>query len=128
MLILRKDQLDAVRQDAFAQLENELVHHLLTNFPGPAAAVGGEPEMRAFVRRGMAEAARHAIDTAGAITVFVELRLQFGERFERSPDRAWAANILAHPRLPGYVKVGAIRDRFAERTGGRVLVSFPTRT
>ena len=122
MFVVRKQYFDSISQSAFARLENELIAHLLTNYPAPSAAIGDDVAVRAFVRRGMERAAANDIATAGAITAFVELLVQFGEKFERSPDRIWAANILAHPVLPGYIKVGAIRDRFAERTGGRVLI------
>jgi len=122
MFVIRNTYLDGIREARLARLETELVTHLLTNLPGPSAVLGDEPEVRSFVRRGMAQAAGHGIDTPGGIAVFLELLVQYGERFERSPDRVWASNILAHPVLPGYVKVGAIRDRFAERTGGRVLI------
>ena len=48
-----------------------------------------------------------------AVAVLIELMLDYGEGFEKSPDRDWAMKFLEHPELPAPVKVGVIRDRFA---------------
>jgi hypothetical protein len=122
VFVVRQAHLDAIRRAAFADLEVRILAYLLAHYPGGCAAIGDKAAVRAFVRRGMDRAIACNLDTAGAITVFFELLVQFGEQFERSPDRVWAMNILSHPTLPGYVKVGAIRDRFDETTGGRILL------
>jgi len=82
-------------------------------------------ELHEFVDRSVRAAVAMGIDTEGAMGVLAELRLVYGESFERAPDRAWIRNILAHRRLPGYVKIEAIQDRLSEKTAGRVLVPFP---
>src|SRR5262245_60840238 len=124
MLLVRERQLAAF-QDAMrdAYVEGAL-NYLLLHYPEPSAALGGASEVRAFVCRGMQRASRFGVDTDGAITVLLELWIQFGENFERSPLRAWTANILSHPELPGTAKAGVISDRHTELTGGCVMVSF----
>jgi hypothetical protein len=82
----------------------------------------GEAGTRELTDRTLRAAANHGIENSGGILVLLDLQLQYGERFERSPDAEWARNMLAHPSLPGHIKMAAIQDRFDARTGGRKLV------
>ena len=124
MLTIRDSQFTAFRQAAADAFAEKALKHLLLHYPEPSAALGGAGEVRAFVLRGIQRAAQSGVDTDGAVTALLELWIQFGEHFERSPLRAWAANILSHPTLPGTVKAEVIRDRHIELTGGCVLVSY----
>jgi hypothetical protein len=124
MLVIRDAQLAALRQLAIDRFAADLVKHLLRHFPAPSARVGGEPEVREFVRKAIERAARYGIETTGSITVFAELLLQYGENFERSPLRSWIAKMLSNQALPGDAKIEAIRDRINEQTGGRTIVPF----
>ena len=124
MLIIRDSQAASLGEAAADRYANDAVNHLLLHFPQPSAALGGAAAVRAFVLRGIQRAAQFGVDTRGAVTVLLELWIQFGENFERSPLRVWTGNILAHPTLPGAAKAEAIRDRHAELTGGCVVVSY----
>jgi hypothetical protein len=124
VLVIRDVQLAEMRQKAAERFASDLLKHLLENYPQQCKAVGAAEDVRGFVRRGIARAMKHGIEYEGAITVFLELLIQFGENFERSPVREFARNILAHPVLPGDAKVNAIRDRHEEKMQGRILVPF----
>lgn len=124
MLTLRETQLSAFRQSAIEGFAADAVNHLLTHFPAPSAVLGGEPAVRQLVQRGIARGSHFGLDTTGALLVMLELWIQFGENFERSPLREFTGNILAHPQLPGEAKAGLIRDRHHELTGGCVVVSY----
>jgi hypothetical protein len=76
------------------------------------------------VERGVDKASTLNVNTAAAITALLELWLQFGSNFERSPARTWTMNILSHPELPGVTKVDVIRDRHLQLTGGCVMVVY----
>jgi hypothetical protein len=122
MLTIRDSQLEALRQVRIQLFVDDMVAYLSGEYPTHCARLG-PVKMRAFVERSI-EAAEHLrIVTAGSVGVLTELRLVYGERLERAPDREWARNILAHPALPDYIRVGAVQDRLSERTGGRVLVA-----
>jgi hypothetical protein len=124
MLVIRDAQFADMARKAVEDFRSGLVKHLLDNYPQSCGAMGGEKGVRAFVQRGIDRAKRHGIEHGGAITILLELFIQFGENFERSPVREVARNILAHPSLPDDAKVGAIRDRHDEHTRGRILVAF----
>jgi hypothetical protein len=124
MITIRDTQVAAFRQSAIDAYALDAAKHLLTNFPGPSAALGGETGVRAFVQRGIERGRQSGVETEGAVTVLLELWIQFGENFERSPLREFTKNILAHPTLPGDAKADLIRGRHEELTGGCVVVPY----
>jgi len=123
VLQIRETQLHAFRNVLLERFIENTVNHLLEHFPDPcASAVGGRAGVRAFVTRGIDKASGLNVTTTTAVTALLELWLQFGENFERSPIQVWTTNILSHPELPGTTKVDVIRDRHLELTGGCVMV------
>jgi hypothetical protein len=123
VLVIRESQLAQLRRVRIQHFVDAMVEYLTGEYPTQCAALGAR-EVRAFIERTIAAGARIGVDTEGAIGVLTELRLVYGEQFERAPDREWALNILAHQRLPGYIKVEAVQNRLSEKTGGRSLVEF----
>ena len=124
MLTIREAQSAVLREKAIRSFEEDLARHLIKHFPSPSAALGGEAEMHDFVRRAIDRAGGYGIRTPGSVTVYAELTLQFGEKFERNPQRAWIVKMLSNSDLPGEIRIEAIRERIEEQTGGRVLVVF----
>lgn len=120
-LTIRNAQLSMFRQLRIAGFVDNLLSYLAGEYPRHADRLGTEG-LRELVERSIEAAAMLGIHLEGAIGAFIELRLLYGEDLERAPDREWARNILAHPTLPDYIKVGAVQDRLSERAGGRVLV------
>lgn len=127
MLTIRNAQLGDLRQFAVNRFVDHVTMHLAVEFPRHYSSLG-EDGAREFVQRVIRIGAGCEVTTMGAVAVLVELLLQFGERFERSPDSVWANNVLATSTLPDYLRVEAIRQRLSLGTGGRVLVpvSEPT--
>lgn len=81
----------------------------------------GADGLRALIRRARVAGQEFRIEGAGALAVWTELWLLFGDGLRRSPDRAWAERILRHEMLPDYVRVDQVRERLTSRTGGRVV-------
>jgi hypothetical protein len=121
MLTIRDAQLEIFRGARVEGFIRSLVAYLTGEYPAHCARLGSDGT-RAMVERSLEAARPLGIRNEGALGVFVELRLVYGDNLERAPDREWARNILAHRTLPDYIKVGAVQDRLSERTGGRVLV------
>jgi hypothetical protein len=124
MLTIRAAQIAALAQSATDRFTANASEYLTVHFPGAAAKLGGLPGVWMFVQRGIHKARGFGVVTEGAVTVLLELWIQFGEDFERSPLRAFARNILANPDLPGSAKAELIRDRHQEMTGGCVMVPY----
>ncbi|HEU5402694.1 MAG TPA: hypothetical protein VFU86_15135 [Terriglobales bacterium] len=124
MLTIRQEQLAILQNHAASEYLQRMVEHLLEEFPENCKALGGRAQVEAFAKRALAGAQRHGVTTKGPCLTFVELVLQYGDDFERSPIREWIHNILAHPVLPGDAKVGFIGERIAEQTQGRTLIAY----
>lgn len=125
MLQIRREQFGSFQRALLEQYIETTTNHLLEHFPDPCASVfGGRDDVRAFVTRGIDKATDLNVNTPSAVAALLELWLQFGDNFERSPIRAWTMNMLSHPDLPGATKVDAIRDRHLELTGGCVMVAY----
>lgn len=124
MLVVRKEQVAVFRTDAEKRFAERMRAYLAEEYPARCAALGAEGTKQ-LVWKGMETAGRYGIDTEGpdsATVGLIELMVEWGERLERSPERAWAERILAEPDVPGSVRVTAVRERFAASTGGRRLV------
>jgi hypothetical protein len=125
MLQIRTPQFESFQRVLLEQYVETTVNRLLEHFPDPCASLfNGRDQVKAFVTRGIDNAIGLNVNTPSAITALLELWLQFGDNFERSPVRAWAMNMLSHPDLPGATKVDVIRDRHLELTGGCVMVVY----
>ncbi|WP_437674143.1 hypothetical protein [Sorangium sp. So ce131] len=125
MLVIRKEQVAVFRAESQRRFAARMRAYIAEEHPDRYRTLGDDGTA-VLVEKGIEKAARHGIDAEGPTAVLIELMLEFGERLERSPDRAWAEKILASPELPGEVKVAAVRDRFAARAGGRPLVMAST--
>ncbi|MFY0566574.1 hypothetical protein ACN28E_22435 [Archangium lansingense] len=120
MLIIRRAQMAAFQTEVERHFAERVEAHIAHTYPEHARALG-EARLRALVKTGLEARARLGISGDGAAVTLIALMVEFGERFERSPERAWAERMLADAALPGDVKVGAIRARFDAMTGGRRL-------
>lgn len=120
-LTIRDAQLEIFRRARIDGFIGGLVTYLIGEYPSHCARLG-RAGTRAMVERAIEAARPLNIHNEGALGVFIELRLVYGDDLERAPERQWARNILAHRTLPDYLKVGAVQDRLSERTGGRVLI------
>jgi hypothetical protein len=105
------------------QFVERMAHHIAVEFPRHYEEMG-EAGTREFISEAIKKGRRHQVAAQGAVAVLIELMLDFGRDFERSPERAWAKTMLDHPTLPDAVKMGAIRDRMMARTGGRRILPF----
>lgn len=120
MLLIRREQMAAFQTEVDRHFAERVEAHIAHTYPKHARALG-EARLRGLVKTGLDARTRLGISSDGAAVTFIELMVEFGERFERSPERAWAEQMLADEALPGDVKVRAIRARFDAMTGGRRL-------
>ena len=123
MLTIRREQLVALGELASRDFAQAQIDYLAREYPLRSAALGGAG-LKAHVELALEDARQRGIHTVGAVALWIELRFQFGNALQRSPERQWAFKILEHPALPDYVKLGLVRDRLTAQTGGRPVVSF----
>src|SRR5687768_10032550 len=112
MLVMRPEQMAAFRADAQQRFAERMQAYVAAEYPLHHDALGDEGT-RQLIRTGIELGVRYQLGGEGPVAVLIELMVQFGERLERSPDRAWAERILQQPGLPGAVKVSAVQERLS---------------
>ncbi|MGH9351142.1 MAG: hypothetical protein ACRD2G_03110 [Terriglobia bacterium] len=120
MLIIRKEQMAAFAGDGRKRFERRMMEYIASEYPEKYKKLG-ETKAKELVLKGIEAGRRNGIGSEGTVAALVELMLEFGERFELSPDPSWAQEILAHDTLPGGVKVEIIGERFREMSQGRIV-------
>lgn len=121
MLIMRDAQTAALSEVSLLHFKERVAHYLATEYPTHADSLGSTG-LTTLVDDGIASATRLGLRSEGAVAVWIELTLLFGQDLELSPERGWAHRILAHPTLPDHIKVDLVRERLTRLTAGRPLV------
>ena len=109
MLVIRKEQMEALSAYMRRNFEDRMVEHIAADFPEQFERMK-EEGTREFVRAGVARCAAHGIDTEGGIRFVVDLLLEHPD-FDGSRDMAWARTILQDGELSGQGKVNLIQQR-----------------
>lgn len=106
-----------------SQFIDRLLPHLAADYPSWYAA-HQDSGARSFVEKVIGIGEEHNIFGKGSVSALVDLMVEFGEMFEKSPDRDWAIKLLSHPSLPDHTKVPLLSERLRQRTGGRRIVEI----
>ncbi len=123
MLQIRPTQMNAftsVRREEFVR---RLLSHLAANY-STWYENQEDRQPREFVERVIDSGETFGVRSESAVSTLVNLMIEFGEEFERSPDQTWAVKMLAHPSLPGHIKLSLLSERLRERSGGRRIVEI----
>jgi hypothetical protein len=98
-----------------------MVQRLAVDFPLHFEVLGN-PGLTRAVREALDWGPKIGIRTTGAMGVLAELVLVYGPELRDSPDRAWGLEILAHPSMPGELKLRLLRNRMEAKSHGRLIV------
>jgi len=123
MLTIRRDQLEAFRVLSRSAFVERMVAKIETEFPEQYAQLGRDGATQ-FVVNAIKKGEESHLDSRYAVGILIELVLDFGEDFQRSPDRRWAKQMLRHPTLPDDVKMTVMRERMTELTQGRRFIHY----
>lgn len=94
-MIIRREQIEALRAAVRRGFENEMVAHL-AQFSPPLFKAVGENQMREAIRLGMARAAGYGFENQGPVRLYLEMMLLFGSDFDTDPQYTWSAEILTN--------------------------------
>ena len=121
MLTVRASQMEVFEDIRRRDFEEALLRRVVLKYPAEYAHLS-ESGLRDLVGRSIARAVRYGLVKEVHIARFVELTVEFGENFERSPENSVAAdNILEHPILPGSAKLQGVHDLLTGSSGGRTV-------
>lgn len=93
MLILRKEQMQALGDYLYKKFENRMVIHLNRFFQKTCGELG-EAKTRELIRAGVKRAAIYNILGERDVCKFIDIMCSLGEQFDEDPTLPWARKIL----------------------------------
>jgi hypothetical protein len=93
MLIIRREQMKALRRVRWIAFEEEMFVHLTKYFPIDCQLLGSR-QIRKVIRHGIERADAHGFRAKGEICRYIDLSLALGSHFDRDPQLPWVAPLL----------------------------------
>lgn len=124
MWTIRQEQIDAFRQAALQQFEDEMVEHL-KEFAPRHWKVMGEQDGRKAIRLGIERAEKYGFTNRGPVRFYIELMFMFGSDFDTDPQYPWAREVLKSPtEMDQMLRADQLYERMEEYSS---KVSGPNR-
>lgn len=101
-----------------AGFEARMESRILAEYPEHHGLLGEEGTKK-LISKGIADGERYQLGGDDAVGILIELMVEFGDNFQRIPDRPWIARMLAQLDVPGEVRIMAVCKRIQTATGGR---------
>jgi hypothetical protein len=98
MLTIRKEQVDAFRQEALLRFENKMVAELRKFFPQTAEKLG-EPGLREVIQHGLRRAGEYGIVRERDVGRYVAIAMMFGPNFDQKTSSGVMYSVLRDPRF-----------------------------
>lgn len=121
MWTIRQEQVDAFRQAALQQFEDQMVKHL-ERFSPQHCKVAGEPAVRQVIRLGIEQARQYGFTNRGPVRFYIELMFMFGSYFDTDPQYPWGQAVLTHPENADQAQradsLYAAMNRYLEEVSG----------
>jgi hypothetical protein len=115
MLILRKEQIEALDRNSERLFLDRMVDHVSEIFPEKCRELGSRGEIRKLIRQGLEGARRYGINTEEDVALYVDIMFGIGPDFPEGEDMAWARSILEKDGLSGPAKMEFILQRLEKR-------------
>ena len=87
---VRAEQIEVFDSADSAHFKGKLTAHIREDFPKHSAVLGDEG-VREVVRYGMAQSKTHGFTQQSPVSLFTDLTLLLGRRFDHDPQMPWAA-------------------------------------
>lgn len=121
MIIIRNQQMGALTADARMRFAARMKSRIVEEYPQNYAQLG-EAGTAKLILKGIADGERLQLGGEDTVGILIELMVEFGEDFQRTPDQPWIANMLGLAGVPGEVRMIAVCKRIQKVTGGRRMV------
>ena len=99
MLIIRKEQLEAMQDAMLPQFDAEAARYLRTYFPDETASFDDE-QLKAIVVAGKRHARTYGVDSSAALLQFIGVRFILGADFDQNPQYEQIAQPLRDTFYP----------------------------
>jgi hypothetical protein len=98
MLVIRSEQVTALEQSAVQGFVEQTLDHVRPHFPNHWRVVG-EERLAEVIRLGVERADEYGLTSRRDVTLYINLMLLLGSRFDRDPQLPWAAATLTDPAI-----------------------------
>ncbi len=116
MLVIRKEQDEALTQVTRVVFEDRMTVHINKHFPTHYEALG-EENCRELIRYGIEQAATHDFISERDVCKFIDLMVCCGVQFDTDEQQTWATEILADN---SWINAGAKMDALFKAGIGHV--------
>jgi hypothetical protein len=110
MLLIRKEQFDALRRSALQPVREKFISLLRTKLPRHTAPLSDD-SLHALCDKGVVKASGYGLHTEYNVYVFTAAMLVIGENFDRNPATAWSQEILRDRMMEEDIKAKLIELR-----------------
>ena len=114
MLIIRKEQMDALSEAVSESFEDDRVKHIANKYPDFFDEMGAE-DVRQLVRQGIEKSKMYGIQARDNVAFLIDLMVEFGPDFEREGKVSWTRDILRSHSLSDNGKISLIDTRLGDR-------------
>jgi hypothetical protein len=116
-VIVRNEQIEAMREAANLVFERKLIRELSVNMPD-LVSQAPPAELQAFVHGALVRGRRHGITSQPGLAEFSALLLAIVGPSPAPGEPKWLRRILMNPKLDESAKVQHMRTRVAKAPGG----------
>ena len=116
MLVIRKEQMEALSKQRLQQFEDRLVQYLTETMPDQCAA-RGEDQLRQDIRHGIERAVSYDITGERDVAGYVELLVRLGRDFDQRAETSWVQAILSDRMSTAENRLRRVQWRLTELRG-----------
>jgi hypothetical protein len=109
MLMIRKEQMEALEEYSLDAFVDRMVNHLRSAFEAEVRDMPDD-ELRELIRTGIYNAEQYGIEDEADVERFIEYVARFGADFGQTTQSIWADEILSNMEIDGTEKMNMIDD------------------
>lgn len=113
MLIIRRPQVDILKEVPQQLFRERMLPHLKRYFAGDCKRLGDE-QIRVVIDNGVVGARSHGFETRGEVCRYVNLMFMLGSGFDDDPQLPWVSHILQQDLSDPGVKMQALYSQAIE--------------
>lgn len=110
MIVIRREQMEALSKASQRDFESRMIKHLKEFFPEECRRAGDE-RVLAAIRQGIVRAATYGITMEADVARYIDLSVVLGLDFDSGRRWPWAKTILNKPDLTPATKLWALMDQ-----------------
>lgn len=111
MLVIRKEQIEAMKEAPLGAFKEQMFYHFREKFPQIYELIG-KKQMQEVISLGIKRARAHGFNTKGAVRKYITLMFTLGSYFDEDPLLPWINKILEEGRQS--VSIATMRKLYTE--------------